>query len=154
MVARTRAAWAARARLDQTVNADRATSARTARRGILIGAFAPRGFGCAVSAPRVARPLYRRLLGLALEHYNVAWDYTLAIPRREWRMRLACAWPLLIGLATLAALAAHPDPLAVTAPIKIPRATVRALLTRSALTVWSDTALGADAARLRRRITL
>src|SRR5262249_44959559 len=36
-----------------------------------------------------ARPLYRRLLGLTLEHYDVAWDYTLAIPRREWRMRLA-----------------------------------------------------------------
>jgi len=32
-----------------------------------------------------ALPLYRRLLGLALEHYNVAWDYTLAIPRLEWR---------------------------------------------------------------------
>src|SRR5207249_163739 len=54
-----------------------------------------------------ARPLYRRLLGLALEHYDVAWSYTLAIPKLEWRMRLACAWPLLIGLATLAELAAH-----------------------------------------------
>src|SRR5262247_4422053 len=29
-----------------------------------------------------ALPLYRRLVGLALEHYNVGWDYTLAIPRR------------------------------------------------------------------------
>src|SRR5206468_3398628 len=28
-----------------------------------------------------ALPLYRRLIGLALEHYNVGWDYTLAIPR-------------------------------------------------------------------------
>src|SRR6266481_2790853 len=68
-----------------------------------------------------ALPLYRRLLGLALEHYNVAWDYTLAIPRLEWRMRLACAWPLLIGLATLADPAAHPNPLAADAPIKISR---------------------------------
>jgi farnesyl-diphosphate farnesyltransferase len=27
---------------------------------------------------------------------------TLAIPSQEWRLRLACAWPLLIGVATLA----------------------------------------------------
>ena len=101
-----------------------------------------------------ALPLYRRLLGLALEHYNVAWDYTLAIPRLEWRMRLACAWPLLIGLATLADLAAHPNPLIVTAPIKIPRGAVRALLARSTLTVWSNRALAAHAARLRARIAV
>ncbi|MBI1963930.1 MAG: squalene/phytoene synthase family protein [Candidatus Rokubacteria bacterium] len=101
-----------------------------------------------------ARPLYRRLLGRAVAHYDVAWEYTLAIPRLEWRMRLACAWPLMIGLATIAALAAHPNPLAATTPVKIPRAAVRGILTRSALTVWSDRALAADAARLRRRIAL
>ncbi len=101
-----------------------------------------------------ARPLYRCLLRLALDHYDVAWRYTLAIPRPEWRMRLACAWPLLIGLATVAALAAHPNPLAATAPVKITRGAVRALLARSALTVWSNRALAADAARLRRRVAL
>jgi farnesyl-diphosphate farnesyltransferase len=101
-----------------------------------------------------ALPLYRRLVGLALEHYNVAWDYTLAIPRREWRMRLACAWPLLIGLATLAKLAAHPNPLSVKTPIKISRGAVRALLAQSSLTVWSNGALAAHAARLRARIAV
>jgi len=101
-----------------------------------------------------ARPLYRRLLGLALEHYDVAWDYTLAIPRLEWRMRLACAWPLLIGLSTLAALTAHPNPLGATAPIKIPRRAVRALLARSAFTVWSNRALAAHAARVRATIAV
>jgi len=101
-----------------------------------------------------ARPLYRRLLGLALEHYNVAWDYTLAIPRLEWRMRLACTWPLLIGLATLAALTAHPNPLGAMAPIKIPRRAVRALLARSAFTVWSNRALAAHAARVRATIAV
>src|SRR5438046_5195258 len=79
------------------------------------------------------RPLYRRLLTSALAHYDVAWRYTLAIPPLEWRMRLAAASPLLIGGATLAAPAAHPDPLAVTAPIQIPPGTLRALLARSAL---------------------
>jgi farnesyl-diphosphate farnesyltransferase len=34
-----------------------------------------------------ARPLLDRLLTVALEHYDAAWRYTLAIPRREWRMR-------------------------------------------------------------------
>jgi farnesyl-diphosphate farnesyltransferase len=101
-----------------------------------------------------ALPLYRRLVGLALEHYNVAWDYTLAIPRLEWRMRLACAWPLLIGLATLAELAAHPNPLSVRTPIKISRGAVRTLLARSTLSVWSNRALAAHAARLRARIAV
>ena len=101
-----------------------------------------------------ALPLYRRLLGVALEHYDVAWDYTLAVPRLEWRMRLACAWPLLIGLATLDALAAHPNPLIAPAPIKISRGAVRALVARSTLTVWSNRALAAQAARVRARIAV
>ena len=69
-------------------------------------------------------------------------------------MRLACAWPLLIGLATLAALTAHPTPLSASAPIKIPRRAVRALLARSALTVWSNRALAAHAARVRTTIAV
>jgi farnesyl-diphosphate farnesyltransferase len=101
-----------------------------------------------------ALPLYRRLVGLALEHYNVAWDYTLAIPRLEWRMRLACAWPLMIGLGTLAELAAHPNPLSVKTPIKISRGAVRTVLAQSAVTIWSNRALAAHAARLRARIAV
>lgn len=99
-----------------------------------------------------ARPLLDRLLTVALEHYDAAWRYTRAIPRREWRMRLACAWPLLIGQATLEALAAHPNPLAAAPPVKVPRAAVRTIVARSALTVWSDRALAAEAARRRARI--
>jgi farnesyl-diphosphate farnesyltransferase len=105
------------------------------------------------STPR-ARPLLQRLITLTLEHYDVAWRYTLAIPRAEWRMRLACAWPLLIGLGTLAALARHPDPLGVTTPIKIPRATVRAMMARSLVSVWSNAALGREGARLRAAVSL
>ena len=101
-----------------------------------------------------ARPLYDRLLARALAHYDQGWEYTLAIPTAEWRMRLACVWPLMIGLATLAALAKHPDPMGATAPIKISRADVRRLLARSALVVWSNRALAGTAARLRRSITL
>ncbi len=51
------------------------------------------------------RPLLHDVLGLTLDHYRWGWAYTLAIPRREVLMRLACAWPLLIGLRTLHLLA-------------------------------------------------
>jgi farnesyl-diphosphate farnesyltransferase len=64
-------------------------------------------------------------------------------------MRLACAWPLLIGLGTLRALAAHPNPLAAPEPIKVSRPQVRRIVVRSLVTVWSNRALAAHAARLR-----
>lgn len=100
-----------------------------------------------------ARPLLRRLLAVALDHYDAAWQYTLAIPRGEWRMRLACAWPLMIGLETVAAVAAHPDPIAATPPVKISRARVRSILARSLVVVWSNGALGAAARRLRAAVS-
>src|SRR5205814_8161188 len=46
------------------------------------------------------RPLLSDLLNLTLAQYREGWAYTLAIPRREWRLRLACAWPLPSGLST------------------------------------------------------
>ena len=63
-------------------------------------------------------------------------------------MRLACVWPLLIGLATLATIAAHPDPLAAEQPIKISRRAVRGILVRSTLAIASNAALRAEASRL------
>src|SRR5574337_1589572 len=67
------------------------------------------------------RPLLHSLLALALEHYQEGWAYTLAIPRREVRMRLACVWPLFIGLQTLARLARASNLLDPEAAIKMPR---------------------------------
>jgi len=101
------------------------------------------------SAMPKLRPLLLALREVADDHYRAGWRYTFAIPRAEWRMRLACAWPLLIGEATLAALARHPNPLAATAPVKIPRATVRGILARSTVAVWSNRALAGEATRLR-----
>lgn len=107
--------------------------------------------------PRAAdcvRPLFGHLLRLTLEHYEVAWQYTLAIPRAETRMRLACAWPLLIGVGTLELLAGSRRLLSPETRIKLSRAAVHGILARSALTVWSNRTLAADAARLRRRIAV
>lgn len=47
------------------------------------------------------RPLYDRHLAVAEAHLKAGWDYTNALPRRFLRLRLACAWPILIGVKTI-----------------------------------------------------
>jgi farnesyl-diphosphate farnesyltransferase len=104
------------------------------------------------SAIAKLRPLLGDLLALTLEHYEAGWRYTLAIPRAEWRMRLACAWPLLIGLRTLALLARAPNLLDPERPVKIRRSSVYALLARSVALVGSNRALAREGRRLREAI--
>jgi len=101
-----------------------------------------------------ARPLLGEWLNTALDHYEAGWQYTFAIPRREARMRLACAWPLLIGLRTLDLLAASPNWLDPAITLKVPRVRVYGLMAHSLGTVWSTRALGRQARRLRERIRL
>lgn len=88
-----------------------------------------------------ARPLIVDLIGLTLAHYREGWAYTLAIPRREPRMRLACAWPLLIGLRTLARVARASNLLDPGVTVKISRPAVHRLLATSILLVGSNRAL-------------
>jgi farnesyl-diphosphate farnesyltransferase len=102
-------------------------------------------------APAV-RPVLMQWLDTALDHYEAGWQYTFAIPRREARMRLACAWPLLIGLRTLDLLAASPNWLDPAVTLKVPRVRVYGLMAHSLGTVWSTRALGRQARRLRERI--
>ncbi|WP_277182905.1 phytoene/squalene synthase family protein [Caballeronia sp. BR00000012568055] len=52
-----------------------------------------------------ARPVLAELLQHTLGLYQDAIDYTLAIPRGQVRLRLACLWPIMIGLETLVLLA-------------------------------------------------
>ncbi len=49
-----------------------------------------------------ARPVLIALTHHTLALFREAMRYTLAIPRRCMRLRLACLWPILIGLETLA----------------------------------------------------
>ena len=56
-----------------------------------------------------ARPILAWGIRRALEHFGAAEQYILAIPRRNLRLRLATLWPVLIGLGTLAELAASGD---------------------------------------------
>ncbi|MDA0265213.1 MAG: phytoene/squalene synthase family protein, partial [Chloroflexi bacterium] len=47
------------------------------------------------------RPVLAAWVRTALGHFGAAEEYLLAIPRRSVRLRLACLWPLLLGLGTL-----------------------------------------------------
>jgi farnesyl-diphosphate farnesyltransferase len=88
-----------------------------------------------------ARPMLDELLRFSLAHFREAMAYTFAIPRTAIRLRLACLWPILIGLETLLLLAgnrAWPDPAHAS---KIPRGKVYRVLARSTATVMSDTLL-------------
>ncbi len=100
------------------------------------------------------RPLLRSLLALTLEHYQEGWAYTLAIPRREIRMRLACVWPLFIGLKTLTLLERSPNLLDPDVVIKVPRGAVYGIMVRSLAMVGSDVALDQYYRRLWRSVAV
>ena len=90
--------------------------------------------------PRL-RPLYDHYLDLTTEHLAAGWAYTNALPRAQVRVRLACAWPILIGVQTLAQLR-HSNPLDATQRIKVSRADVRQIMLQSLLrypfrTAWN-----------------
>ena len=93
------------------------------------------------SAIADVRPVLHELLALTLDHYRLGWSYTLAIPRREVRMRLACAWPLLIGFRTLDLVARADNLLDPSVTVKISRAAVYRMLISSGLLVLSNRGL-------------
>jgi farnesyl-diphosphate farnesyltransferase len=103
-------------------------------------------------ASAASRPLLVELIRLALEWYGAGWEYALAVPVREPRLRLACAWPLLIGLTTLERLAATERWLDPAVVVKVRRSEVYGLMARSFTTVWSSRRLGATARRARERV--
>jgi farnesyl-diphosphate farnesyltransferase len=78
------------------------------------------------------RPLYEQWLGRTEAHLAAGWDYTNALPRRCVRVRLACAWPILIGIKTVAKLRIK-NVLDGRQRIKISRAEVRQIMARSIL---------------------
>jgi len=82
------------------------------------------------------RPVYDAWLARAEAHLSTGWDYTNSLPRNQRRVRLACAWPVLIGARTLALLRAG-NPLDPARRIKVSRAEVRGILLRSLLALGS-----------------
>lgn len=78
------------------------------------------------------KPLYHRYLDLAEAHLAAGWNYTNTIPRSQVRVRLACAWPILIGVETLRRLRTS-DILNASQRVKISRAEVSRIIVRSVL---------------------
>jgi farnesyl-diphosphate farnesyltransferase len=78
------------------------------------------------------RPLYNSYLDRAEAGLLAGWAYTNALPRRSVRVRLACAWPVLLGLETLRLLRAGKvlDP---QKRLKVSRSQFRRLRWRSVL---------------------
>jgi farnesyl-diphosphate farnesyltransferase len=67
------------------------------------------------------RPLLLVLIRQAVEHLDCAWDYTMEIPHRETRLRLACILPILFGLKTLKLVASSDRLLDPSVSVKISR---------------------------------
>jgi farnesyl-diphosphate farnesyltransferase len=80
------------------------------------------------------RPVYGELLDLAEANLAAGWSYTNSIPPGQWRIRLACAWPILLGVRTIELLRTG-QILAPAHEIKVSRAEVRTILLRSVLRV-------------------
>ena len=78
------------------------------------------------------RPLYHAYLDRADAHLVAGWAYTNALPRRCMRVRLACAWPILIGRETLKRLRGG-NALDPAQRIKVSRREVRRVVLRSVL---------------------
>ncbi|HVY72254.1 MAG TPA: phytoene/squalene synthase family protein [Verrucomicrobiae bacterium] len=76
--------------------------------------------------------LYDQYLALAEARLEAGWRYTNQLPRGQTRARLACAWPILIGVKTLAKLRTS-NVLDAAQRVKISRADVRSVMIRSVL---------------------
>jgi farnesyl-diphosphate farnesyltransferase len=70
------------------------------------------------------RPVLTRLLRIAVDHLDQGWLYTMAIPRQELRLRLACVWPILFAVKTLQRVSVSEDLLDPATTLKMTRGEV------------------------------
>jgi farnesyl-diphosphate farnesyltransferase len=99
-----------------------------------------------------ARPVLVPWLKTGLGHFDAAEEYLLAVPRRSVRLRLACLWPLLLGLATLARLARGGKWLDPDTTVKVTRGWVYRMMALSLPAVASNHLLRWWIKRLRRQV--
>ncbi len=78
------------------------------------------------------KPLYVEYVAQAEDHLRAGWEYTNALPWGSFRVRLACAWPVLIGNQTLKTLRTK-NALDARERIKVSRADVRGVILRTIL---------------------
>jgi farnesyl-diphosphate farnesyltransferase len=77
-------------------------------------------------------PSYQHHLDSAAAHLAAGWKYTNTIPWSQVRVRLACAWPILIGAETIRRLRLE-NVLDPNQRVKISRADVRRIVVQSVL---------------------
>jgi farnesyl-diphosphate farnesyltransferase len=99
------------------------------------------------------RPVLTTLVRLAVEHLDQGWLYTMAIPRREVRLRLSCMWPILSAGESLKVVMMSPDLLAPSARVKIPRSTVYRIMALTTVTGACGYVGTAYWGRLRKQLT-
>jgi farnesyl-diphosphate farnesyltransferase len=78
------------------------------------------------------RAVYNSWLERAKAHLQAGWNYTNALPRGSVRVRLACAWPLLLGFETLRLLRSV-NVLAPEPRVKVGRSWFKRMILRSVL---------------------
>jgi farnesyl-diphosphate farnesyltransferase len=78
------------------------------------------------------RPLFTEYLDKAESHLRAGWEYTNMLPFRQFRVRLACAWPILIGIRTIEKLRLT-DVIELRQGVKISRADIRGVIVKSVL---------------------
>jgi farnesyl-diphosphate farnesyltransferase len=93
-----------------------------------------------------------RLLRIALEHLDQGWLYTMAIPRSELRLRLACAWPILFALKTLQRVSVSESLLDPAVTIKMTRGEVYRIMALTGGTLGCARTLTAYYGHLRKRV--
>ena len=98
------------------------------------------------------KPVLGQLLRVALGHLDQGWLYTMAIPRREWRVRLACMWPIFFAMKTLARISISSGVLDPHNTIKMTRSEVYREIAVSAAAFGSKLLLTAHYGRLRKRV--
>jgi farnesyl-diphosphate farnesyltransferase len=80
------------------------------------------------------RPILNQLIGLAMEHLDQGWIYTISLPVSEIRQRLACMWPILLAGETLKRVAVSSDLLNPAVNVKVPRSVVYRVMALTTLT--------------------
>ena len=75
-------------------------------------------------------PLFHEYLDQAEAHLAAGWRYTNTLPFGQFRVRLACAWPILIGVRTIGKLRAA-GVIELSQRVKVSRGEVRQIIFRS-----------------------
>lgn len=93
------------------------------------------------SSFHLLKPILIHLIKLTLGHLEIAWQYILSIPKREFRMRLACLWPHFFALKTLYKIYHSEHLLDPKKTIKISRQEVYKTMAITLILGFSDTLL-------------